>query len=328
MRFAPSLSLLVLAGSLLAACKAPPPAPEGLDESARYLVREFFADDAVFQAGVQGFMNWFDTEGAELLGVDATIETAGAYTVGDLLAEDVAALPLSEEVVIANPGQENEERVPRNVEDAAGVVSLAQMACPVQGAALSAEGLLARPDQDVVFCEDFSTYERTYETDLATFEGGWASGFAPVRDRVDPYGGSFNADDYASTMLFTVNEVDPTRVLVADIESYSMDLVFRHGTYELEEGPLATTAVLTFVRDAAWGDAGANALIQSYSVEINVEREGQTIRMLAVWAHPKGSGIQPDDNAALAFAVNKAGASSQRMSDICAGLISPESECE
>lgn len=320
--------LMILWSAVLTGCKAPPPAPEGLDESARYLVREFFADDPTFVAGVQGFVNWFDAEGADLVGVDATIDNAGAFTVGDLLAEDVAALPLSEDLVIANPGQENEERIPRNVEDAAGVVSLAQMACPVRGADLSAETLLARPDQDVVFCEDFSSYERTYDTPLEIWEGGWTTGFEPIRERLDPYSGSFSGEETADALMFTTNLVDPTRVLVADIEEYSMDLVLRHGTYELEEGPVDTTAILTFVREAAWGDAGANALIQSYSVEINVERDGQTIRMLAVWAHPKGSGVQPDDNAALAFAVNKAGKSSQRMSDICAGLISPESECE
>ena len=322
MRLAPSLLLLA------AACKAPPPAPEGLDESARYLVREFFADDATFQAGVQGFVNWFDDEGVDLVGVSANVNNAGAFTVGDLLPEDVVALPLTPDLIIANPGKDNEERAPRDVADAAGVVSLAQMACPVHGDELSAEALLARPDQDVVFCKDFTSYDRTYETDRSTFEASWGSDLTPVRDRVDPYGGDFDADAYADMMLFTVNDVDPTRVLVADIEQYTMDLVFRHGTYELDEGPLATTAVLTFTRDAAWGDAGANALLQSYSVEINVERDGQTIRMLAVWAQPKGSGIQPDDNAALAFAVNKAGASSARMSNICAGLISPESECE
>ena len=53
---------------LLIACSPPPPAPEGLNEAARYMVREFYSDDATFEAGFQGFMNWFNDEGVSLVG--------------------------------------------------------------------------------------------------------------------------------------------------------------------------------------------------------------------------------------------------------------------
>ena len=43
--------------------------------------------------------------------------------------------------------------------------------------------------------------------------------------------------------------------------------------------------------------------------------------MLAVWAEPRGGGIEPDSAIALNFAVNKSLASSERMSGICSGEI-------
>jgi hypothetical protein len=38
------------------------------------MVPEFYSDDATFQAGVQAFMNWFEDEGFELLGLENTAE--------------------------------------------------------------------------------------------------------------------------------------------------------------------------------------------------------------------------------------------------------------
>ena len=78
----------------LTACKAPPEAPSGLDDSTTFVLRNFYADDATFQAGLQGFLNWYETDGAALLGEDATIDTVGAFTVGDLNSADIAHLPV------------------------------------------------------------------------------------------------------------------------------------------------------------------------------------------------------------------------------------------
>ena len=52
-------SLFALA---LLGCKAPPEAPKGLDDSTRYLVRNFYTADPTFQAGVQGFIDWLEDQ--------------------------------------------------------------------------------------------------------------------------------------------------------------------------------------------------------------------------------------------------------------------------
>ena len=46
------LLLVSVTGLLFAGCKPPPPAPEGLTDSARYMLRNFFEDDATFGAGI------------------------------------------------------------------------------------------------------------------------------------------------------------------------------------------------------------------------------------------------------------------------------------
>ena len=103
---------------------------------------------------------------------------------------------------------------------------------------------------------------------------------------------------------------------------YDMNLDMRHGVYDVNGEETAVLAIVTYNIEAAWGQAENNALLQSYSVEINIERgKNKTLRMLAVWSEPKGGGVDPDSALALNFAVNKAGKASDRMSDICAGEI-------
>ncbi len=54
----------LILGIALTGCKAPPEAPEGLDESTRYMVRNFYTGDATFEAGIHGFVDWFGDTGA------------------------------------------------------------------------------------------------------------------------------------------------------------------------------------------------------------------------------------------------------------------------
>ena len=61
------------------------------------MVREFYSDDATFEAGFQGFMNWFNDEGVSLVGQKATTDNTDAFSLGNLLKEDVASLPLDED---------------------------------------------------------------------------------------------------------------------------------------------------------------------------------------------------------------------------------------
>jgi hypothetical protein len=324
----PALALLALA-----ACKPPPPAPEGLDEASRYLVREFYADDATFQAGVQGFMQWFEDEGKGLVGLGASLDgeaentkPVDAFTVGDLLASDVVALPLEQDLLTgegANNG--TGETTPRDVATAAGVVSVAEMDCTWK----EAEALLVRTDQNSVFAGDWEGYERTYNSERATFEGATADEvFTAIDERIDPFAEGFDHQAYGATLLMTDNIADPTALLGVNIPGYPLDLDLRHARVELLDGStVGVLSILTYNVQAVWGPTGDNGLRQSFSIEINVEREGdKTLRMLAVWAEPVSPLIGADAAATLTYAVNKSQKSSERMSAVCAGEVEVPAE--
>ncbi len=299
-----------------AGCRRPPEAPKGLDASTNYLMAHFYDDDATFQAGVQGFVDWYERQGSALVGQDATVDTVDAYTVGDLTEEAIARLPIDDEILV---DPDTDTWAPRDLSRAKGVVSLALMDCAWQ----TAEALLVRRDQDVVFSGDFEGYRRTFLGSRKAFEGARDTlEFDPVPEPLEPFGPDFDAAAYERTLLRTENEVDPTPVLTANMDWYPMNLDLRHGVVDLDGEPTAVLAIVTYNVAAAWGSAGNNALLQSYSVEVNVARgKRKTLRMLAVWSEPKGGGIEPDSALALSFAVKKAGDASDRMSAICAGEL-------
>ena len=300
--------------TLLLACNPPPPAPEGLDDSTSYMVREFYSDDATFQAGVQGFLAWFDEEGHELVGVGADGSNTDSFSVGVLTDEDVARLPLADQVLIDG---ENDVWEDRDVGAAKGVVSLAEMDCDY----LTAEDFLVRPDQDNVFSGDWEGYDRTYVTSQEDFKAASRDGeFDLIETALDPFAGDFDATATARTVLFTSNEADPSQVLFADLQSYELLLDLRHGRYDIDGVDTPAFAILTYNTDAVWDDEGKNGLVQSYSIEINVSTtEDTTLRMLAVWAQPVGGGLEPDDPLVLNYAVNKSLGSSERLSAVCSG---------
>lgn len=311
-----ALCTLVVTTSLVG-CKRPPEAPKGLDASTNYLMKHFYDDDLMFQAGIQGFIDWYDKDGKGLVGEDATVDTVDAYTVGDLTAEAVAHLPIDEEILV-DPNDETYEK--RDLSRAKGVVSLAEMKCNWK----TAEELLVRKDQHVVFETDFEGYQRDYLGSRGDFEAARGSlEFEPIDEPLDPWSGDFDAGAFSSTLLMTENTVDPTAVLTANMDPYPMNLDMRHGVFEIDGEETAVLAIVTYNIGAAWGSAGNNALLQGFSIELNVERKkNETLRMLAVWSEPKGGGVDPDSALALSFAVKKAGKASDRMSDICAGEIS------
>lgn len=303
-----SFLFLLLCSSLVPVlgCKPPPPAPEGLDASTSYLVTNFYAEDDVFQAGVQGFMAWFQDEGFELLDLENTTENVSdAFTVGTLSNEDVAHLPI-------DGG--------RDIGDAAGVVSLAEMDCSVN----ESEALLMRADQHMLF-DDWEGYEREYVNSRETYtEATGSQVFEPISEALEPFADGFDAEPWAATVLQTVNQVDPTPILggLADLDTYEMHLDFRHGLYDLDGEMTPGFAVLTFIREGVAGPAGANYLHQSYSIEINLPQDnGTTLRMLAVWAEPEGANLAPDDPLILNYAVNKSRDASTRMTELCDGTL-------
>ena len=301
-RHAPALLLLPLT---LTACTPPPPAPEGLDDATSYLVREFYAEDALFEAGLVGFMNWFEDEGFELAGERANSDNTDAFTVGDLLAGDVEQLPLVHG---------------HDVEAAAGVVSIAVMECDLA----TSEDLLARPDQFNVFAGDWTTYERSYTVPREPWQAATTSGqFDPVNERLNPYGDDGqDLTPWARTFMQTENRVDPEPEFggLADLNEYDLFLDFRHGVYDLGGEELAAFAILSFQVDSVPNPAGDAWLHQTYALEINVEQPGDTtLRMLAVWSELEGAGLSSDTTLVLNLSVNKALASSERISGICSG---------
>jgi hypothetical protein len=308
-RFAP----LLVAAIALTACKPPPPpAPEGLDESAAYMVRNFYADDATFHAGLVGFMNWFDDEGNELIGADAMNEGEfnEAFTVGRLSDEDVALLPLEHG---------------RTVSDAAGIVSVADMACTVT----ESEDLLVRADQDTLFVDDWDEYERTYVSSRSAYQDATREVVFAVSDEdVDRFGEDFDDTVVDTTFLLTHNVVTPAPLFGIALLPYPMALEFRHGEYDIDGETLQIYSIITWIAESASGAAGDNHLYQSYSIEINAERPdtGTTLRMLAVWAEPGGAGIEPDDPFVLNFAVRKSAGASARLAEICNGDVEVDDE--
>lgn len=289
----------------VSACSPPPPAPEGLDAATSYLMREFYSSDALFQAGLQGYMNWFEEEGYLLAGTRATAENTDAFTVGDLSEEDVAQLPV---------------RSGRDVEDAAGVVSLAEMECSVS----ETEALLVRPDQFNVFSGDWTAYERTFETPRARWEEGSRSGeFDRVPEELQPFGDPpDDLGEWAATFLQTSNRVDPEPTLLglADLDPYDLFLDFRHGRYEVNDEELQAFAILSYQVDVLANASGDGNLYQTYALEVNVERPGaMTLRMMAVWTELDGAGLTSDSSITLNTSVNKALESSDRIAGICAG---------
>ncbi len=321
MRIRSALALTIA----LSACKAPPIAPEGLDASAAFMVRNFYADDATFQAGIQGYLEWFENGGGrELVGLAPSSEKpVTAFEVGTLTAEDLAPLPLSEEIVLdpGDPDDTSDDEIgPRDPAKAIGVVSLEQMACSWQ----EAEQLLVLPEQDAVFSGDWEAYERVYISSREAFEAARESEeFATVGEAITPHEEGFALADYAGTLLFTDNSADPSpEPLVGNLPAFPLRLEMRHGVFETDvyDDPVGVLVILTYAPEAFWGEQGKNGFRQSYSIELNVEQSGdETLRLLAIWNEPEILGIDPDSNIAKTTAVNKSRRSSATMREVCEG---------
>lgn len=300
--------------TLALGCSQPPPAPESLNEAVQYMFREFYAADPEFQAGVQGFMNWYNTDGKEIADVQADLNTAHKYTLDPLSGEDVNHLPLDDEILL---NAKDDLWGPRDPSLAIGVISVGSMSCDWK----TAEEYLTRPDQDAVFNSDWESYERVYLSSSETFlAASKEESYDQISEALTPWADGFDHDAYGKTLLRTVNQVDPSKVLTSNIESYEMNLDLRHGSFEVDDEDVGALAILTYNNGAAWGSGGNDGLIQSYSVELNVETgPNQTMRMLAVYAQAESAATDTDGALAYTYAVNKSLKSSQRMSEVCSG---------
>jgi hypothetical protein len=307
-RVAALIAALVLLPQALIACRpAPPPAPEGLDASSAYMIKNFYADDLTFTAGLTGFINWYEDEGYELIDLEATVDNVSeSFSVGRLTDDDLSQLPLVHG---------------RDVSLAAGVVSLADMNCPVP----ESEDYLLRVDQEVVFPDDWETYERSFTNSRADFQAATISGeFVAVDEELGVFESGFDGDPWSSTLLLTENTPDPQPLFggLADIGEYTLYLDLRHGDYLINDELLRILTIVTYIPDSVSGPQGENHLHQSYSIDVNVQWEGdRTLRMFAVWAEPEGAGLDPDDPIVLNYAVDKSVKSSERLTAVCAGDV-------
>ena len=271
------------------------------------MIREFYSDDLVFTAGLTGFINWYEDEGYELVDLESTVDNVSeSFSVGRLTDEDLGHLPLVHG---------------RDVSLAAGVVSLADMNCPVA----ESEDYLLRVDQDVVFPEDWETYERSFLNSRADFQAATLSGeFVQVDEGLAIFETGFDGTPWSSTLLLTENTPDPQPIFggLADIDNYTLYLDLRHGDYEINGELLRILTIMTWIPDSVSGPEGANHLHQSYSIDVNVQWEGdRTLRLFAVWAEPEGANLNPDDPIVLNYAVDKSVKSSERLTAVCAGEV-------
>ena len=294
------------------ACTPPSPAPEGLDEAARFVFREFYGDDATIGAGLTGLMNWYDDEGYSLAGQSATIDEetetegvqpASAFTVADLQWEDLARLSL--------PADD------RQIEDANGTVSLQEMPCTWA----ETEALLTRPDQQVVFEGTFDNYERTYVTSRNEYEDARESlEFAPILSVLP----DLHADDHVhdgleTSVLLTANQITSTELGVTLEYEYLLD--FRHGVYEVQGEMLPVWLILSWLKEPASGQGGNNTFEQSYSLEVTFGNGDSSLRIFANWSFVDSVLAGPDSPIWTTGAVNKSRDAAQRLSDICSGEI-------
>lgn len=265
----------VLAILALVACKNTPSAPEGLGDVSRHVVRHYFDDDAMFAAGVQGFLTSMQSDGDTLLS-----DKDNALTIDDLEPGDIAHLPLPS-TLLADAAKD--ESIDRDPTEAAGVAAVSRIPCDLDAVA----NTLLRGDQDVVFPDDWAAFDRTAITDEDRFRQARRDGvYHAFSEPFDPYDALPEGGE--SSIWLTTNVADPPSLLsgIVDIDPFEVRIDFRQGIFETEEGPVEVLAMLSWMPEAAWGEAESNALLQNYTVELNVAQDDEVLRLFTVWAHP------------------------------------------
>jgi len=300
--------LVALVGlGLSAGCQPPPPAPQGLNDAVRFMLREFYEDDATIAAGLTGLKNWYDSEGYSLVGEGANAnDGVDAFQLEDIDASDIDLLH------IPNDG--------RDLSAVSGVVSLSDMACGWK----EAEALLVRPDQDVVFEGDFDSYSRSYVSSRSDYEEATGSeSFPPI---LTPLPDLFESDgdlgNLSSGILVTESDVQSTEFTFT--LSYQLKLHFRHGLYTVQDEQVPVFIILAVLPESAAD--GPSHFAQSYSVEVNYGLGDRTLRIFGVWSQVYSDDIALDEDILDITAVNKSQAAAERLSEICAGDIDIASE--
>ena len=289
------LLLLVVAG-----CRKPPEAPEGLEEATRFLLSEFYSDDLTVGAGLTGVMDWYDAEGAALEGLapDAEEEAANDFRLTVLTEDLLAKVPPS------NAG--------RTLDQALGVMAVSTLSCDWAGV----EPGLIRADQDVVFEGEWASYARTYHTDRGTYAGASVADSYPAMNQpLEPLDDGFDRDATAATILMTSNDTGTEEFGVA--LNYTLHLHLRHGVFDVQGEERHGALVLTYQTEPGIGATGTNALHQTYSIDILIERpDGRMLRLVATWNDIE-SLLDPESPILVRTQVNRINRFATRMSAIC-----------
>ncbi len=304
------------------ACEPPPPAPQGLADCVKYMLANFYAEEDVFTAGVQGCLNWTienaalpDDHEDKLLDCteDTTVQECamslnlsddGEPIPGEELTEaDLAALDLVE----IDP--------PRDPAYASGVVTLKTIDCDWK----VVEYHMSRPDQAAVF-DTWEAYTRNYQPD----ESAWQA----YLDRSE----AAEREDFPSEYLETINQADAVANTLFDLDVYDLYLDFRHGAYWISEEddpatedvvegdlePIFAFAVISYARGTMMDEDQGEGFRQQYSVEINFERPGEaTTRIFATWAEPRVDGVDANDPIVFALAGRESRASQIVLGELC-----------
>ncbi len=298
----PILAALILSLGLVWGCTPPPPAPEGLNNAVRFMLREFYEDDATIGAGLTGLKNWYDSEGYSLLGEGANANDGpDAFQLEDIDTDDIDMLHIPDDG--------------RDLDAVSGVVSLSDMACNWQ----EAEALLVRPDQDVVFAGDFDSYDRSYISSRSDYEAATESEVFPsvVAPLPDLFESGADLGGLTGAILVTESDVQSTEFTFT--LNYQLKLHFRHGNYTVQEEQVPVFIILAVLPEPAAD--GPRHFSQSYSVEVNYGLGDRTLRIFGVWSQVYSDDIPLDEDLLDITAVNKSQNAAARLSGICDGSI-------
>ena len=286
---------------LVAGCKpAPPEAPEGLEDTARFLMREFYSDDATVGAGLTGLMQWYADEGEALDGQSPTTgddNVAADFQLQTLLPGDLAVTQVSSS--------------DRALDLAAGVMAVSTLSCDWEGA----EMIGGRADQDVVFDGEWAHYTRTFGTDRAAYDAVTAADeFPAITEPIDPSSEGFDAAETAGAIQWTSNPLGTSEFGVS--LDYTLNIHFRHGRYLVQDAERRATITMTWQPDPTFGSGGSNALHQNWGVDALVERaDGRVVRLVVIWSDIES--VATGTDLLVNLQVNRINRFSERMSAIC-----------
>ena len=293
--------VILISLALAAGCKpAPPEAPEGLEDTARFLMREFYSDDATIGAGLTGLMQWYADEGQALDGETPTSNdenVAADFQLQPLAASDLAVTQVSS--------------TDRDLELAAGVMAVATLSCTWD----QIEMLGGRADQDVVFEGEWAHYARTFDTDRAAYDAATtARDFPAINQAIDPLAEDFDPADTAESILWTTNPLGTSEFGVN--LDYTLNINFRHGLYLVGEDERHATLTLTWQPDSTTGSGGNNSLHQNWGVDALVENaDGQIVRLVVIWSDIESAATGTD--LLVNLQVGRINRFAERMSELC-----------